>query len=138
MNTFEKDKLYVAPTYARFPVEIVGGKGALVKDSEGKEYITIYYGADITEKQAQKVAKQFQEICSDLDVRMLVLQKKRETLCGFEEPDVVLDRWEMVQKQWEACNNTRREAMRTESHYETLRAMIRPVEEPSMPDALTQ
>ena len=82
--------------------------------------------------------KEFQEICSDLEVRMMVLQKKRETLCGFEEPDAVLDRWEMIQKQWEACNNTRREAMRTESHYETLRSMIRPVEEPSMPDTLTQ
>ena len=82
--------------------------------------------------------KEFQEICSDLDVRMMVLQKKRETLCGFEEPDVVLDHWEMIQKQWETYNNTRREAMRTESHYETLRSMIRPVEEPSMPDVLNQ
>lgn len=82
--------------------------------------------------------KEFQEICSDLDVRMMVLQKKRENLCGFEEPDVVLNRWEMIQKQWETYNNTHREVMRTESHYETLRSMIRLVEEPSMPDSLTQ
>ena len=44
MNTFEKDKLYVAPTYGRFPVEIVGGKGAIVKDSDGKEYIDLGAG----------------------------------------------------------------------------------------------
>ncbi len=44
MNTFEKDKLYVAPTYGRFPVEIVGGKGALVYDVDGKEYIDLGSG----------------------------------------------------------------------------------------------
>ena len=44
MNTFEKDKLYVAPTYGRFPVEIVGGKGAIARDSEGKEYIDLGSG----------------------------------------------------------------------------------------------
>ena len=82
--------------------------------------------------------KEFQEICSDLDVRMMVLQKKRETLCGFEEPDAVLDRWEQIQKQWEAYNTLHRENMQAQSHYETLNAMVRPVEKPQMPDSLTQ
>ena len=36
MNTFELDQAYVAPTYKRFPVEIVSGKGSLVKDANGK------------------------------------------------------------------------------------------------------
>ncbi|MBQ8907819.1 MAG: acetylornithine/succinylornithine family transaminase [Clostridia bacterium] len=44
MNTFERDKAYVAPTYARFPVEIVSGKGALLVDAEGKEYIDLGSG----------------------------------------------------------------------------------------------
>lgn len=44
MNTFEKDKLYVAPTYGRFPVEIVGGKGAIAYDASGKEYIDLGSG----------------------------------------------------------------------------------------------
>ncbi len=38
---------------------------------EGKEYITIYYGADTTEKQAQKAADIFAEICPDADVNLL-------------------------------------------------------------------
>ena len=38
---------------------------------EGKDYITIYYGADITEKQAQKAADMFSEICPDADVNLL-------------------------------------------------------------------
>ncbi len=44
MNTFEKDKQFVAPTYGRFPVEIVGGKGAILKGSDGKEYIDMGSG----------------------------------------------------------------------------------------------
>ena len=38
---------------------------------DGKEYITIYYGADITEKQAQKTADLFSDICTDADVNLL-------------------------------------------------------------------
>ena len=37
----------------------------------GKEYITVYYGADITEKQAQKAADIFADICPDADVNLL-------------------------------------------------------------------
>ena len=44
MNTFEKDKKFVAPTYGRFPLEIVGGKGALLTGSDGKEYIDLGSG----------------------------------------------------------------------------------------------
>ena len=35
-NLQQKDKAYVANTYARFPVEIVSGKGSLVYDENGK------------------------------------------------------------------------------------------------------
>ena len=38
---------------------------------EGKSYITIYYGADISEKHAQKAADMFAEICPDADVNLL-------------------------------------------------------------------
>jgi len=38
---------------------------------DGKEYITIYYGADIQEKQAQKAADLFADICPDADVNLL-------------------------------------------------------------------
>ena len=42
------DKQYVAPTYGRFPVELVSGKGCLVKDSAGKEYIDLTSGIGVT------------------------------------------------------------------------------------------
>ena len=44
MNTIETDRQYVANTYARFPVEIVSGKGSLVTDAQGKEYIDLGTG----------------------------------------------------------------------------------------------
>ena len=38
---------------------------------EGKEYITIYYGADVKEKHAQKAADLFAQVCPDADVNLL-------------------------------------------------------------------
>ncbi len=38
---------------------------------DGKEYITIYYGADVPEKQAQKAADLFSQILPDADVNLL-------------------------------------------------------------------
>ena len=38
---------------------------------EGKEFITIYYGEDIQERQAQKAADLFAEICPDAEVNLL-------------------------------------------------------------------
>ena len=38
---------------------------------DGKEYITIYYGADVKEKDAQKAADIFADICPEADVNLL-------------------------------------------------------------------
>ena len=38
---------------------------------DGKEYITIYYGADVKERHAQKAADLFAELCPDADVNLL-------------------------------------------------------------------
>ena len=40
----ELDKQYIAHAYARFPVQIVSGKGVLAYDEEGKEYIDMTSG----------------------------------------------------------------------------------------------
>ena len=44
MSVKEKDQYYIANTYARFPIEIVSGKGSTVVDSDGKEYIDMGSG----------------------------------------------------------------------------------------------
>lgn len=42
------DKQYVANTYNRFPVQIVSGKGSLMYDESGKEYIDMGSGIGVT------------------------------------------------------------------------------------------
>ncbi len=44
----EIDKQYVANTYARFPIEIVSGKGSTVVDANGKKYIDMGSGIGVT------------------------------------------------------------------------------------------
>lgn len=44
MNIQEKDQKYIANTYARFPLTLVKGKGSLVWDEDGKEYIDLSTG----------------------------------------------------------------------------------------------
>ena len=48
MKTMELDQVYIAPTYKRFPVEIVSGKGSLVWDVNGKEYVDMGSGIAVT------------------------------------------------------------------------------------------
>lgn len=64
MNTKELDKKYVANTYARFPIELVSGKGSKLYDSDGKEYIDMGTGIGVSafgigdEKWVDAVTKQ--------------------------------------------------------------------------------
>lgn len=44
MSITANDKQYIANTYARFPVELVSGKGSLLYDETGKEYIDLGSG----------------------------------------------------------------------------------------------
>ncbi len=44
MNIFEKDSTYIASTYARFPLDLVSGKGSFLYDGKGKKYIDMASG----------------------------------------------------------------------------------------------
>ena len=44
MNIKQLDEEYIAHTYARFPIQIASGKGALAVDENGKEYIDLGAG----------------------------------------------------------------------------------------------
>ena len=44
MDVKQLDKQYIAGTYARFPLEITAGNGALLTDEQGKEYIDLGSG----------------------------------------------------------------------------------------------
>lgn len=82
--------------------------------------------------------KLYQEVESDLEVRLMVLRKKRDSLCGLQEPEEVLDFWQESQRQWEQYDRARAEAMTAKRHLEALNAVVKPVEKPTAPDNLTQ
>ncbi|MCI9448665.1 MAG: acetylornithine/succinylornithine family transaminase [Clostridiales bacterium] len=44
----DKDRTYIAGTYARFPVEISHGKGSVLYDTDGKKYIDMGSGIGVT------------------------------------------------------------------------------------------
>ena len=48
MSIRELDQKYVANTYKRFPVEIVSGKGSVLCDTDGREYIDMGSGIAVT------------------------------------------------------------------------------------------
>jgi len=68
MSITSLDQQYVAGTYGRFPVELVSGKGSIVCDSNGKEYIDMTSGIGVTafgfcdDTWAAAVAKQAQTL----------------------------------------------------------------------------
>ena len=82
--------------------------------------------------------KAYQEVGSALEVRLMALRKKRDSLCGLQEPEEVLDFWQEAQRQWEQYDRARAEAMTARRHLEALDAVVKPVEKPTAPDNLTQ
>ncbi len=52
-------------------IKVLLKKLAQKVQEEGKEYITIYYGADVKEKHAQKAADIFADLCPNADVNLL-------------------------------------------------------------------
>ena len=48
MNITSMDQEYVAGTYGRFPLELVQGRGSIVTDTAGKEYIDLGTGIGVT------------------------------------------------------------------------------------------
>jgi len=48
MTVQERDRQFVANTYKRFPLEIAWGKGSIVRDEKGREYIDLGSGIAVT------------------------------------------------------------------------------------------
>lgn len=48
MDVFSLDKQYIANTYARLPVVFESGKGSVLKDTDGKEYIDLGSGIAVS------------------------------------------------------------------------------------------
>ena len=68
MNFIEKDKIYLAQTYARQPIAIIRGKGATVWDIDGKEYLDFVSGISVLNVGHchRKVIKAIKEQCQKI------------------------------------------------------------------------
>ena len=73
----------------------------------------------------------------DLDARLTALQKQRDSLCGAQSPEKVMETWQQVRQRWEEYYAARREVQRMESHLRDLQAMAKPAKRPEMADDLT-
>ncbi len=80
----------------------------------------------------------FRMLTRNLEARMSEAEKKREVLCGERNLEEAMDFWRSVIERWDAYAEAKREAANAQSHFAALSAMLKPVEKPAMPDALTQ
>lgn len=81
--------------------------------------------------------QEYKEAQNDLDVRLMVLRKRKDSLCGAQEPEEVLEFWQQAAAKWTAYDNARREALQTEKYFNTLTAMAKTARGPAQPDNLT-
>ena len=94
------------------------------------------YEAEV--EQYNEVLREYKELSGDVEVRLMVMRNRRDALCGDQEPDALLEYWQEMASNWEACYTARREAAQARAHHDDLQALVKPVEKPSMPDNLTQ
>ena len=117
---------------------------------QGESYaLTEKYGSDLPEswlallenyEQALRDYKQqrlsHNALRGDLDGRLAALQKQRQSLCGAQAPEQVLEIWEQNLRQWDAYHTARRDAQRAKNHLDALQSMAKPAAPPRMEDTL--
>ena len=82
--------------------------------------------------------KEYQDAQGDVEVRLMVMRKRRDSLCGAQEPDAVMEFWQQITNKWEAYHTARREAQRAQNLVDTLSAMAKPVRPPGGVDIVFQ
>lgn len=80
--------------------------------------------------------RDYQESSGDVDVRLMVLNKRRENLCGQEDPEILLEKWQRILEAWDHYYSACRERDRAQNHFEDIAALVKPVNQPNQPDTL--
>ncbi len=86
----------------------------------------------------QRELSAWREKAAAAENRMATLKRRKSALCGDQELDELIQEGQDTLAAWDALRDARREHDQAKSHFETLNAMVKPVEKPSMPDTLTQ
>ena len=118
---------------------------------EAAQHLEETYGSHLPEawmhtirKYAEEKARYDQAMAAyragrgDLELRNAGLQKQRQSLCGSQTPDQVLQLWQQMLRRWDAFEAAKREFSQLDDHLRMLQEMAAPVvRAPSMPDPLT-
>ena len=78
-----------------------------------------------------------QALRGDLDARLNALQQEIDRFTGGEALSACADRWNQILAAQSALGNALRDLRQAESHAAALQSMVKTVEAPTMPDALT-
>lgn len=89
-------------------------------------------------EQYQAELKDYKDVAGDLEVRMLVLNKRRDSLCGDQTPEERIEFWQRAAAKWDVYDAASREDAQARRHVQTLAAMVKPAKAPQMPDSMTQ
>lgn len=93
------------------------------------------YEAQLAEFTEAQLA--YEQAQGDVEVRLMVLGKRKDALCGDQEPDAMVDYWQQALTKWQALENARREASQAETYFRSLSAMAKTADTPTQPDTLT-
>lgn len=85
----------------------------------------------------KEALRDYEETKNNLEVRLMVMRKRKDTLCGQEEMNVLVDNAADAVSRWDALTAASAAATAAEKHFEVLSAMVKPVDKPTMPDRLT-
>ena len=84
----------------------------------------------------QQAQRERQKLENALDARREALETQRQSLCGSQTPQQVLELWQQVLCRREQLERLRQEFRQAEKYLQTLQAMVKPAEKPVMEDTL--
>ncbi len=84
-----------------------------------------------------QAVKEYRESQGDVEVRQMVLRKRRESTCGDQEPEALLEFWQQTAAKRISLQDARREAQRCGKTLQTLTAMAKPLGQAAGVDELT-
>ncbi len=82
--------------------------------------------------------KGYQDASAQVEKRLAELNRRKEALCGDQEPEDMVRECGAVMAAWDALAVAKREMQQIQRHYEALKAVVKPVEKPEMEDLLTE
>ena len=84
-----------------------------------------------------KVQQDYCQLEAQLNARREALEQQRQSLCGSQTPQQVLERWQQVVQRQEQYDRAQREFHHAERYLLALQAMVKPAEKPAVEDFLT-